>query len=271
MMAVRPSTFRPTTSPSTLALMEWFEDEQFWRSLYPVIFPPERLAAAGEQVAHILALAKFDGRKVLDLCCGPGRHAVEFAQLGFDVTGVDRSSYLINRARERASQAGVFVEWVIEDMRHFARTATFDLACNLFTSFGYFADEQDDLQVLRNVHDSLKDGGVFVLEMIGKERLSRVWQSAICTEHADGSLLLQRPQVRDDWRRISNEWILLKDGRYRTFRFEHTIYSGRELKDRLLSCGFEQAELFGDLQGSPYGLEATRLIAVARKAAALPQ
>jgi len=250
--------------------MEWFEDEQFWRNLYPVMFPPERLAAAGEQVGHILELVKFEGRKVLDLCCGPGRHSVEFALRGFDVTGVDRSSYLINRARERASQAGVFVEWVTEDMRHFARTEAFDLACNLFTSFGYFADEEDDLQVLRNVHDSLKEGGVFVIDVIGKERLSRVWQSAICTENSDGSLLLQRPQVRDDWRRIHNEWILMKDGRYRTFRFEHTIYSGRELRDRLLSCGFKQVQLFGDLLGAPYGSEAKRLVAVARKSATPP-
>jgi len=47
--------------------------------------------------------------------------------------------------------------------------------------------------------------------------------------------------------------------------FEHTVYSGRELKDRLLSCGFKQVQLFGDQQGSSYGLDAQRLIAVARK------
>ena len=57
----------------------------------------------------------------------------------------------------------------------------------------------------------------------------------------------------------------MKDGRARSFIFEHTIYSGRELKDRLLICGFNQVQLFGDLQGLPYGLDAQRLIAVARK------
>ncbi|HEV3317940.1 MAG TPA: methyltransferase type 11, partial [Candidatus Angelobacter sp.] len=62
-----------------------------------------------------------------------------------------------------------------------------------------------------------------------------------------------------------SEWILIKDGHTRSFNFEHTVYSGRELKDRLLSCGFEQVQLFGDLQGAPYNLDALRLIAVARK------
>jgi len=58
---------------------------------------------------------------------------------------------------------------------------------------------------------------------------------------------------------------LIRDGRAKIFRFEHFLYSGRELKDRLLACGFAEVELYGDLQGAPYGLDAARLVAVARK------
>jgi SAM-dependent methyltransferase len=246
--------------------MDWFDDEEFWRECYSFLFSPDRFSAAGEQVGQVLTLSNFSGRAVLDLCCGPGRHAIEFARRGLDVTGVDGSRFLLDLARGRASEAGLPVDWVREDMRRFIRPAAFDLACSLFTSFGYFEDEEDDLRVLRNVHASLKNGGIFVIDVISKERLARVWQSAMCTENADGSVLVQRPQVRNDWTRIHNEWILLKDGRCRTFHFEHTIYSGRELKDRLLLCGFQQVQLFGDLQGAPYGVEAGRLIAVARKA-----
>jgi SAM-dependent methyltransferase len=245
--------------------MEWFESEDFWRDFYPYMFPPERFAAAKEEVSRIVALTRCSGGSVLDLCCGPGRHAVEFAQCGFRVTGVDRSPFLLERAREHASGAGVSIELIKEDMRSFVRPATFDLACNLFTSFGYFKEEQENLRVLRNIHQSLKETGVLVIEVVGKERLARMWQNTISSELADGSLLVQRPQLRDDWCRVYSEWILVKDGRTRNFSFEHTIYSGRELKDCLLSCGFGQVQLFGDLQGSPYNLEATRLVAVARK------
>jgi hypothetical protein len=119
--------------------------------------------------------------------------------------------------------------------------------------------------VLRNIHQSMKENGVLIMEMLGKERLARVWKDAMCNELADGSLIFQRPQIRDDWTRIRSEWTLVKDGRARSFTFEHTIYSGRELKDRLLSSGFKQVQLFGDVHGSPYGLDAQRLIAVARK------
>jgi len=87
-----------------------------------------------------------------------------------------------------------------------------------------------------------------------------------CTEHPDGALLIQRPKVVNDWCRIQNEWIVLREGHAHTFRFEHAVYSGRELKDRLLASGFSDVQLFGDLQGSPYGRDALRLVAVARKA-----
>lgn len=248
--------------------MEWFESEDFWRDFYPYMFSADRFAAAKDEVSRVMTLTQRSNGDLLDLCCGPGRHAVEFAQRGFHVTGVDRSTFLLDRAREHASQAGASVEWVLEDMRRFLRPGTFDLACNLFTSFGYFEDEQDDLRVLQNLQQSLKDDGVLVIETLGKERLARVWQNAICTELADGSLLVQRPQLLNDWCRIRSEWTLIKDGHARSFSFEHTIYSGRELKDLLLSSGFNEVQLFGDLQGSTYNLEATRLVAVARKTSA---
>jgi SAM-dependent methyltransferase len=245
--------------------MEWFESEDFWRDFYPYMFSPERFAAAKEEVSRIVTLTQCSGGSLLDLCCGPGRHAVEFAQCGFRVTGVDRSPFLLDRAREHASKTGASIEWIMEDMRNFVRPAAFDLACNLFTSFGYFKDEQDNLRVLRNIHQSLKETGVLVIEVVGKERLARTWQNTISTELADGSLIVQRPQLRDDFCRVYSNWILMKDGRTRSFSFEHTIYSGRELRDCLLSCGFRQVQLFGDLQGAAYDLEAKRLIAVARK------
>lgn len=247
--------------------MEWFESEDFWRDFYPWMFSAERFAAAKDEVSRIMALTQCSGGKLLDLCCGPGRHAVEFAQRGFKVTGVDRSEFLMDKARKHAAEAGASVEWVKQDMRHFVRHGEFDLACNLFTSFGYFSDPEEDLVVLRNIHQSLNDAGVLVMDVISKEKLARNWQNTMSTEMPDGSLLVQRQQLRDDWSRIYSEWTLIKDGHAQSFSFEHTIYSGRELKERLLSSGFKQVQLFGDLMGSPYGLSAERLVAVARKSA----
>jgi SAM-dependent methyltransferase len=243
--------------------MEWFENETLWRELYPYVFPVERVAAAHGQVTRILALAGVTTGAVLDLCCGPGRHAVEFARRGLAVTGVDRSRYLLERARESADTAGITVEWVLNDMREFQRPAAFDLACNLFTSFGYFAREEDNLLVLRNVRECLRDGGTFVMDMVGKERMQRQGLEARRTQFADGAVLIQQPHVRDDWARMESEWTVVKGGQSRSYRFEHHLYSGPELQDRLLGSGFDTVRLYGDLQGAPYGPEALRLVAVA--------
>lgn len=84
----------------------------------------------------------------------------------------------------------------------------------------------------------------------------------------DRTLLIERCEVVDDWTRLENEWLLLRGDRVRTSRFRLAVYSGRELRDRLLQAEFEFAtvSLHGGLDGARYGLDAARLVAVARVA-----
>jgi len=249
-------------------MKEWFENEIFWQTLYPYMFPPTRCEQTEGEVRQLLRLVKRRRGTVLDLCCGPGRHAVVLAQRGFQVTGVDRTRFLLNKARHRARQAKVEVDFVRSDMRDFIRPDAFDVALNLFTSFGYFDNKDEDRQVLRNLHASLKPGGVFVADVIGKEWLAKVLQATSSTKHADGTILVQRHEIFDDWSRIRNEWILVRGQQATTFRFHHTLYSGQELRLLLDQAGFSEVKLFGHLDGRPYGPDAPRLVAVARKAVA---
>src|SRR5687767_11640881 len=129
----------------------WFQDESFWRHGYGFMFSEDAFARAPQQVEQALALANVqEARRVLDLCCGPGRHTVPLALKGLDVTAVDLSPFLLGRAQEHAQQANVTVEFVLQDMRKFVRSNAFDVAFNLFTSFGYFDDRNDDRAVLAN-------------------------------------------------------------------------------------------------------------------------
>lgn len=244
---------------------EWFADESFWEDMYPFLFPDERLEIAEEQVEKVLSLTHIKGDAVLDLACGPGRHAVVFAGKGYKVTGVDLSGYLLGKARERGTNLGLQIEWVQQDMRQFLRPDAFDLVISLFTSFGYFDDKDDDLRVLNNIRTSLKSGGAVVIDVVGKEQLARIFDPTGIKESGDGALLVERREIFDDWTRIRNEWILIKGNQAKSYKLSHTLYSGQELKDRLLAVGFRNVELFGDLDGNPYDLEARRLVAVARK------
>ena len=248
-----------------LSRSEWFADESLWKELYPFQFPESVIAAAEEQVEKVIRLTGIQNGRALDLCCGPGRHTVALAWRGFVVTAVDRTSFLLEKARAGAAEAKLPVEFVQEDMRRFSRPMTFDLILNVFTSFGYFDDKADDLRVLQLVRENLKEGGVFVLEMVSKERLARSFEATTSTELPDGDLLVQRHEIVDDWTRVRNRWTLIRDGRVRTFEFQHRIYSGQEVKDLLAAAGLTHARVYGDLDGHPYGFDAKRLVAVARK------
>ena len=177
-------------------MVEWFEDESLWTELYPFTFTEERLHAGADEVTKVLALAGLtapEGKAALDLCCGPGRHAVPLAQRGMRVTGVDRTPFLLDRARERARLAGVDIELVQSDMRDFGRPGAYDLALSLFTSFGYFEEREDDLRVLRNVRASMKPHGALVIDVISKEWLARHFQPTRSRSLSDGTLLSSVP------------------------------------------------------------------------------
>jgi len=248
-----------------VADLSWYEDEKFWHELYPFLFPESRFSKASEEVENIIKLSGKNTGKVLDLACGPGRHAVEFFRRGFTVTGLDKSPYLLSRAEEKAQKDGAKIEWVEEDMRKFCREESFDLVVNLFTSFGYFELFEDDLKVVQNVHKSLKKGGKLVLDLNGKENIARHFQASSCIEHENGSLLIERHRITEDWERIENEWIMVKKGKSQKFSFKLRLYSARELKELLEKAGFEKNKVFGSFAGDPYDEEALRLIAVAEK------
>jgi SAM-dependent methyltransferase len=236
--------------------------------MYPYMFPETRFQDAFTQVAKILRLVRVrrKGRTALDLACGPGRCAIALAERGFAVTGVYKSKYLLAKARARARKERARIEWVRADMRDFIRPGAYDVVINMFTSFGYFDDKTHDLHVLRNIHASLRPGGALVMDVVGKEILMRMFQATTSTVEPDGSLLVQRHELFDEASRIRNEWILIKGGRARTFRFHHTLYSGQELKSLLRQAGFAAVRLCGSLDGEEYSPAGRRLIAVAVKA-----
>jgi SAM-dependent methyltransferase len=245
--------------------MAWFDDDAFWTTYASFIYSEERLRSAPEDVERVLALAGASQPDVLDLGCGTGRHAVAFAARGCRVIGVDRTAFALDQARAYAKQQGAGVEFVLGDMREFTRPASFDLVVNLFTSFGYFEDPDDDRRVLRNMHESLRPGGTLVIDVMGKETLARIYQETRSAVSPDGTLMFWKTAISDGWTRVKGEWYAVRAGTVRLFHVDHTIYSGQELRTALRECGFSDVRLFGDFNGREYGVDAMRLVAVARR------
>jgi SAM-dependent methyltransferase len=241
--------------------MQWFEDEEFWRCFYPWMFSERRFQAAPLEVEQLLALSGVSEGAVLDLCCGPARHAIALAVKGFRVTGVDSTPFLLEKARERAAEANVSIEFVQSDAREFSRTAAFDLALSLYTSFGYFETRAEDLALLRNIRVNLKPGGVFIIDVLGKEYYAALPRKGQWEEAANGEVFVQQAEILPGWAKTRNHWLWVKGERARRFDFDLSLYSGQELAAALEHAGFSHVQILGSLAGTPYDSTATRLVA----------
>ncbi|UCF79044.1 MAG: class I SAM-dependent methyltransferase [Candidatus Eiseniibacteriota bacterium] len=243
----------------------WHEDHTFWDLLGPILFTERRWGLVPEEVDGIVELASLrTGEKVLDLCCGPGRHSLELARRGFVVTGVDRTLPYLERAKAAAEKEGLSVEFVHDDMRSFRRPGAFDGAISYYTSFGYFSDAAEERRVLENLFSSLAPGGRLLMELIGREVLARIFKERDWLD-IDGTFLLEERKVEEDWTWINNRWIVFKNGKKKEFLLNMRLYSAAELKASLESAGFESVSSYGDITGTPYDHTAKRLIVTAKK------
>jgi SAM-dependent methyltransferase len=253
---------------------EWFNDSNFWEQYAPIMFDDARWKEVPAVVGGITRLANFDfdgetskiqsSPKVLDLCCGFGRISAELARRGFSVTGVDITESYLQTAKEEAALEKLNIEYVKADARDFVRPDFFDLAVNLYISFGYFSSQKDDLLLVRNVYESLKKGSTFIIETLGKEIAVRDFVESEWFERAGFTVLTQYESL-DSWTFLKNRWILIKDGKRIEKVFIQRLYSASELRALLLEAGFSKVEIFGDWDESPYDKRAAKLIIAGRK------
>jgi SAM-dependent methyltransferase len=255
---------------------EWFLDETFWEEYAPIIFDAKRWNEVSVVADGITRLAKLrlyhensaaplkEPPRILDLCCGFGRISAELARRGFYPTGVDITETYLTAGREDAAYEKLDIEFVHADARSFKRPGAFDAAVNLYISFGYFEDPRDDRLMVKNVYDSLKPGGTFIIETLGKEIAVRDFVEAEWFERA-GCLVLTHYTPLDSWGSLQNRWILIRDGRRIERTFTQRLYAASELRSLLLETGFSSVKLYGGWDESPYDHRAAILIAAAQK------
>ncbi|MHC4124097.1 MAG: class I SAM-dependent methyltransferase [Planctomycetota bacterium] len=244
---------------------KWYEDESFWETFAPAMFNQQRLDIAAEEIDRLIKLLDLEkGARILDLCCGIGRHSLELARRGYDVIGVDLNEKYLAKAHKQAESEKLSIEFVRDDMRRFCLLDGFDVVINMFTAFGYFESHAENKRVLTNIYCSLRQGGKLIMDMIGKEVLARIYRERDWHEE-DGRIFLQECKIQQNWSWADNRWIVLQGSKQKEFRFGHRIYSAVEITSLLKDCGFTSVNIYGDLTGTDYDHNAKRLIAVAQK------
>ncbi len=228
--------------------MEWYEAA--FDRLYPVVYG-RRDDLEAEKV-----LASFLGRlgpkePVLDLACGGGRYMQALSKRGLRAIGLDLSYYLL---RECADRYGLQDVIALGDMRHLPFSeGVIGTVMNMFTSFGYFSRDSDNLLVLAEVNRVLSPGGKFLLDYINSEKIAIDLINETQRDSGIYSILEKR---RLDTRRgyLKKEVRITNnaDGAESVIEERLRLYSKDDLCSMLKTMGFFIEDVFGDYSANPF-------------------
>lgn len=205
-------------------------------------------------------LAPSEEAHFLDLACGKGRHSLFINRAGFEVTGADLAEENIRSAKKNGNERLHFVR---HDMREALGRDLFDYVLNLFTSFGYFKDLEENELVLRAIATELKPKGKFVLDFMNVEEVTR------------GLVPAEVKEIEGVHFKISRRYesgYILKTIELKDEVTEHTYYervkalTKEELAGMFHRCGFEILDIFGNYNLDDFDVEeSSRLILIGRK------
>ncbi|PSO43188.1 hypothetical protein BRC19_01550 [Candidatus Saccharibacteria bacterium QS_5_54_17] len=225
----------------------------------------ERTQQEIDFLENVLTLEQGD--TVFDCPCGQGRHSIELARRGYDVTGQDLNSYLINEAKKNSEEAGVSVDWRQGDMREVPFEEEFEAAINLFTSFGYLESDDEDQKVLDQTAKALKPGGQFVLDIINRDRVLCNWIGKTWEDCHDGSVILKERELEHlTGRSHERRTTIYSNGEREVLNIQHRHYTVTELVAMLNKAGFSVKGLYGSYNADSYTTASNRCIIVAGKA-----
>jgi len=246
-------------------MAEWWKD--FFDADYLKVYQDVDMQTAQKEADFVRRTLRLRrGRRVLDVCCGYGRHAVPLARAGLKVTGFDRSRFFLNKARRGAKKAKISLTLVEGDVRSMSFDPVFDAAINMFTSIGFFESDEENYQLVARAAASLKPGGQFLLDTINRDVIVRHPQRRGWSEIKGGVSLEARSP---DWCRSRldvDRTLIFTNGRRRKRSFSLRIYTLAEVVGMFERAGLEVTKTFGDFDGTKYTLDSPRIIVVGRRA-----
>ena len=227
---------------------EWFAS-WFDSPYYPILYQHRDYSEAESFIRHLLDFLGPDkDSHFLDLACGRGRHSVFINRHGYRVTGLDLSPDSIGDAKDNETDT---LSFGVHDMRE-PLAGQFNFILNMFTSFGYFDDQSDNLKVLRNVREALLPEGRFVLDFMNVEQ---VIPRLVAEEEKElnGIHFGLRRSVKDGF--IVKD-IEVRDGE-KSYAFQERVQAlDRNAFEKLFQqAGLEVVNTWGDYHGGEFSAE----------------
>lgn len=238
---------------------EWFA-EWFDTPYYHILYKSRDEKEAKDFIERLVNELRLDRTSnVLDLACGKGRHSITLRELGFIVLGVDLSANSIETAN-KSSKDGL--RFAVQDMRE-PINEKFDHIFNLFTSFGYFDEINDNERVIRAIHQMLKDEGLVVIDFMNAARvIEQLVPHEMKTEEGISFEIDRHTDRKHIYKRIRFH----ADGEDHDHTERVQVLLLSDFQRLLESNGFEILRTFGDFKLNDFNeSESDRLIIVARK------
>lgn len=224
-------------------------------------------AETAEEVEFICqSLELLKGATVLDLCCGQGRHGQLLADKGLKVIGLDSSRFLLTEAQKNGALSQNQMHLIEGDARHIPLKPACDAVINLFTSFGFFED-RDNQTVIAAIAAALKPQGKFLLEHWNPYAVLQLDQARNWWWMSESLLALAEVEYDPASGRLSDYRTVvdLSAGAVQESVNRIRFYFPTELEGLLASAGLKVRAMYGDFDCSPFVTESRRLITIAEK------
>lgn len=242
-------------------------DENWYRTsfdaFYPIVYAHRTVEAAEpEAVFAADQIGLESGERVLDLCCGNGRHIVHLLRRTPFVAGLDYSSDLLVLARKNLGSRALLLRG---DMRAIGLAENFDVVTNFFTSFGYFFTPEENLRVVHEMARVLRPGGRFVIDYLNAAYVTGHLVPESVREH-EGYTIREKRWISEVRRRV-NKTTRLSKGNDVLGEWGESVrlYEATEFRALLAQGGLEVDRIFGDYTGAPMGAERPRMIVIGHK------
>ncbi len=234
----------------------WFDSPY-----YHILYQNRDKKEAANFIDNILReLQPKPDARFLDLACGNGRHSIFVNEKGYNVTGVDLSENNIRQARKYESDT---LSFRVHDMREPFLQNGFDFVLNLFTSFGYFETDEENLRVLKAANTNLVDGGILVIDFMNVTKVAKKLRTDERLEFNGIEFEISR-RVENDL--IEKQIVVHDGGKKYNFKEKVAAFSKDAFHKYLRLSGFEIVNTFGNYKLDPFDAsESERLILIAKK------
>ena len=237
---------------------DWFTD-WFNTSYYHTLYKDRNDLEAQlfmKNITAFLALPKTT--HILDLPCGKGRHAVFLNSLGYKVTGADLAENSIQIAQKFENNS---LKFKVHDMRQ-PLNNQYDAIFNLFTSFGYFEEDKEDLLILENIKNGLNKDGFFVFDFLNADFV-KATLVAKETKIIDNITFHITREIKDGF--ILKNITFFADNKDHVYTESVKYLDINKMKAYFEKVGFRITNIFGDYNLSNFNVETSnRLILVAK-------